>query len=308
MGWCHEYGVVICEGCSAPMVAGGSSCSCPECGTECGGRFASCADVWAAGPRLVAVRGREGPASRRDRPSPPVAVEPPPSLAVAVPAAAPAPPPAPDPSAPSPAPVPADEPGRPPPATADVLAWMAGAVDDLRSEVQQVGESLAAQQDVLDRLSGAGAGGDRGAGAGEPLLVAELRSWIAASAERDALVAEALAALPGRLADELAGNRAPGADANARLAHLADNLPNRLGAAIAAAIEGRQEAYLHRVEHIAAGLSAALAGVTSALAELRGQLDRADPVDLRHRIDRLAARVEELAGTPAAVGRGAPPD
>lgn len=302
MGWCHEYGVVICEGCSAPMVAGSSSCSCPECGTECAGRFASCADVWAAGPRLVAVRGREGPGSRRDRPAP-VAVEPPPSLAVAVPAG---PPPAPVTSGPAPAPAPGDEPGRPPPAAGDVLAWMAGAVDDLRSEVQQVGESLAAQQDLLDRLSGAGP--DRGAGAGEPLLVAELRSWIAASAERDALVAEALAALPGRLAEELARNGAPGADASARIAHLADNLPNRLGAAIAAAIEGRQEAYLHRVEHIASGLSAALAGVTAAVAELRGQLDRADPIDLRHRIDRLAARVEELAGTPAAVGRGAPPD
>jgi hypothetical protein len=37
------------------MVAGGASCQCEICGTECTGRFAGCASVWARGPRAVAV-------------------------------------------------------------------------------------------------------------------------------------------------------------------------------------------------------------------------------------------------------------
>ncbi|HEV2070135.1 MAG TPA: hypothetical protein VGR26_10105, partial [Acidimicrobiales bacterium] len=36
--------------------AGATSCTCRQCGTECKGRFAGCVDVWARGPREVAVR------------------------------------------------------------------------------------------------------------------------------------------------------------------------------------------------------------------------------------------------------------
>ncbi len=38
------------------MVAGATSCTCAECGAECKGKFAGCVDVWARGPRAVAVR------------------------------------------------------------------------------------------------------------------------------------------------------------------------------------------------------------------------------------------------------------
>ncbi|HEV2070501.1 MAG TPA: hypothetical protein VGR26_11965, partial [Acidimicrobiales bacterium] len=56
MGWCHEFGPQISDGCDHPMVAGATSCTCRQCGTECKGRFAGCVDVWARGPREVAVR------------------------------------------------------------------------------------------------------------------------------------------------------------------------------------------------------------------------------------------------------------
>ena len=56
MGWCHEFGPQISDGCDHPMVAGATSCICQECGAECKGRFAGCVDVWARGPREVAVR------------------------------------------------------------------------------------------------------------------------------------------------------------------------------------------------------------------------------------------------------------
>lgn len=56
MGWCHEFGPQISDGCDHPMVAGATSCTCQQCGAECKGRFAGCVDVWARGPREVAVR------------------------------------------------------------------------------------------------------------------------------------------------------------------------------------------------------------------------------------------------------------
>lgn len=61
MGWCHEFGPQISDGCDHPMVAGATSCICQQCGTECKGRFAGCVDVWARGPREVAVRASSAP-------------------------------------------------------------------------------------------------------------------------------------------------------------------------------------------------------------------------------------------------------
>ncbi len=55
MGWCHEFGLEIESLCSHPMVAGRTSCACPDCGTVCPGRFeAGCESVWKRGPRLDA--------------------------------------------------------------------------------------------------------------------------------------------------------------------------------------------------------------------------------------------------------------
>ncbi len=55
MGWCHEFGLEIEPLCSHPMVAGRASCSCPECGTVCPGRFeGGCESVFQRGPRTDA--------------------------------------------------------------------------------------------------------------------------------------------------------------------------------------------------------------------------------------------------------------
>lgn len=57
MGWCQEFGTEVSPGCDHSMRAGSSSCSCDGCGTECGGKFSGCADVWSAShvepPKLV---------------------------------------------------------------------------------------------------------------------------------------------------------------------------------------------------------------------------------------------------------------
>src|SRR5437762_13062349 len=65
MGWCHEFGPQIREGCGHPMRAGESACSCPQCGVVCRGRFAGCAEVWARGPREVHVVSPPNALARR---------------------------------------------------------------------------------------------------------------------------------------------------------------------------------------------------------------------------------------------------
>jgi hypothetical protein len=49
VGWCHEFGPQIHEGCNHPMVARADSCSCDRCGTVCRGRFNGCPAVWERG-------------------------------------------------------------------------------------------------------------------------------------------------------------------------------------------------------------------------------------------------------------------
>ena len=46
MGWCHDFNVEIAEGCSHPMRAGVSYCTCTECGVVCHGKFDACKEVW----------------------------------------------------------------------------------------------------------------------------------------------------------------------------------------------------------------------------------------------------------------------
>ncbi len=53
MGWCQEFGAEIQAGCDHAMVAAADHCFCPECGTDCRGKFDACAEVWAAGASNV---------------------------------------------------------------------------------------------------------------------------------------------------------------------------------------------------------------------------------------------------------------
>lgn len=75
MGWCHEFGPQIHEGCDEPMTAQGRECGCAACGAVCAGRYGGCQAVW---ERNRPVR------LRRRRPEP----APEPALVGAAPAAA----------------------------------------------------------------------------------------------------------------------------------------------------------------------------------------------------------------------------
>ncbi|MBV8162187.1 MAG: hypothetical protein JO265_14805 [Acidimicrobiia bacterium] len=123
MGWCHEFGPQIREGCGHPMRAGESACSCPQCGVVCQGRFAGCAEVWARGPREVHVVSPPAALARRT---------PTPARVTRTPAA---------------------QPSGAEQARTEVLAWLQAAFDGLRDELSVLAGGLARQQAVLSDLS-----------------------------------------------------------------------------------------------------------------------------------------------------------
>src|SRR5207248_10035873 len=128
MGWCHEFGPQIREGCGHPMRAGESACSCPQCGVVCRGRFAGCAEVWARGPREVHVVSP--PAALPRRTPTPVRV----SRAPEQPSGA-------------------QQSSGAEQARTEVLGWLQAAFDGLRDELSVLAGGLARQQSVLSDLS-----------------------------------------------------------------------------------------------------------------------------------------------------------
>src|SRR3954465_1525347 len=124
MGWCHEFGPQIREGCGHPMRAGESACACPQCGVVCRGRFAGCAEVWARGPRDVHVVAPPNALARRT--VAPVRIGGRPAHESAAGAEQ---------------------------ARTEVLAWLQAAFDGLRDELSVLAGGLARQQAVLSDLS-----------------------------------------------------------------------------------------------------------------------------------------------------------
>lgn len=57
MGWCQEFGLQISGGCRHLMIAGPDSCSCPDCGAICHGRFTGCSIVWSESTTPILVGG-----------------------------------------------------------------------------------------------------------------------------------------------------------------------------------------------------------------------------------------------------------
>src|SRR5947208_8174478 len=129
MGWCHEFGPQLREGCGHPMRAGESACSCPQCGVVCRGRFAGCAEVWARGPREVHVVSP--PAALVRRTPTPVRVTRTPAQQSSG----------------------AGQPSGADQARTEVLGWLQAAFDGLRDELSVLAGGLARQQSVLSDLS-----------------------------------------------------------------------------------------------------------------------------------------------------------
>jgi hypothetical protein len=134
MGWCHEFGTQVCEGCLEPMVAGAESCTCAACGTSCTGKFSGCPDVWARGPRRVTLveppqlEPLWGEHGRHDDPTATPAA--PAQAAPAAPAAVP-----------------------PQPSSQTVVTALLEAVAGLREDIRALSATVAEQQRAVDGLS-----------------------------------------------------------------------------------------------------------------------------------------------------------
>lgn len=149
MGRCHEFGSQIREGCGHPMRAGERACSCPECGVVCQGQFDGCPEVWARGPRPVALTvtptaAINAPRVRALAPGPDAAQAPAHAAGSnGYAAQAPPPPPPPPPRAAATA--------QPRQAT-EVLKWFEDAFDELRNELHAVVSSVTRQQAMMAEL------------------------------------------------------------------------------------------------------------------------------------------------------------
>lgn len=130
MGWCHEFGSQIRDGCGHLMRAGETSCSCSDCGVVCKGRFSACDAVWARGPRQVTLAR-------------PVPTRPPTVVGEPISAATTPPPVAAQPAAAEPV-----DAGR-----GEVLEWLRSAFDGVRHDLAMVIEAMGRQQQTLSTLS-----------------------------------------------------------------------------------------------------------------------------------------------------------
>src|SRR5215212_4650244 len=154
MGRCHEFGSQIREGCGHPMRAGERACACPECGVSCQGQFDGCPDVWARGPRPVALT--VAPAIEAPRVRALAAGPDPSGASVNAPtAAAPTsngngngngnyagPPPSP----------PHTEPAQSGGSRTEILQWFEDAFDELRNELHALASTVTRQQAMLAEL------------------------------------------------------------------------------------------------------------------------------------------------------------
>ena len=158
MGRCHEFGSQIRDGCGHPMRAGEQACACPECGVVCEGQFDGCPDVWARGPRPLALTvtpAIDAPRVRALAPGP----DPSHTRAQAPGSStnghgAPPPPPPPPQSSSAPPWSGTGAPPRPPVADsrAEILQWFEDAFDELRNELHAVVSTVTRQQAMLAEL------------------------------------------------------------------------------------------------------------------------------------------------------------
>ncbi len=236
MGWCHEFGSQIREGCGHPMTAGDSSCSCATCGIVCPGRFSACSTVWDRGPRRVnLVR----PVAAR---VPAVA----PEVNGGAPAAAPEGPAAPE---------PADR-GR-----GEVLEWLQSAFEGVRGDLALVIDAVSRQQEALTTLA-------RTEAATTHLVeLAEALPGRVFTAVADAVAgapAPAAAAPPldaAMLAVEMGKE-------------LRQALPGYIDDAVRDIVRPGQGAMMNRVDEVTVELRESLAEVQASAVELRNEMAR----------------------------------
>lgn len=270
MGWCHEFGSQIREGCGHPMRAGESSCACTTCGVTCTGKFSACSAVWERGPReltlaspvvirrpaAVAQRGSASNGSRAAVTAEPAAVGEP------------------------------GEDGR-----GEVLEWLRSAFDGVRQDLATLMEAVAVQQQALSTLSEAEG------------VTAQLVELAETLPERVSLaLADAIAAAP---ASAFAGGQR-GTPTEEMSDEMRQVLPGYIDQAVREIVRPGQGAMMNRVDEVAAELRESLVEVQASAAELRNEMARlaafrsalvADQPELAHAVEVATERADGRLAT-----------
>ena len=241
MGWCHEFGSQIREGCGHPMRAGESSCACTTCGVTCTGKFSACSAVWERGPREltlaspVVIRRHTSVAQREAAGNGARAVVTAEPAAVAEPG----------------------DDGR-----GEVLDWLQSAFDGVRADLGTVMEAVVVQQQALSALSEA-----EGVTA-QLVELAETLPQRVSVAVADAIVAAAPAS-----AAPFAGGHG-GTPTEEMSDEMRQILPDYIDQAVREIVRPGQGAMMNRVDEVAGELRESLVEVQSAAAELRNEMAR----------------------------------
>ncbi|MGH9265104.1 MAG: hypothetical protein ACRD1D_10480 [Acidimicrobiales bacterium] len=282
MGRCHEFGSQIREGCGHPMVAGERACACPECGVVCQGQFDGCPEVWARGPRPVALTLAPAINAPRVRA---LAAGARPSQAQAPPTgaasnghsghSAPPPPPPPPPQS-------ARPPGNAADSRTEILQWFEDAFGELRNELHAVVSTVTRQQAMLAELL------DSREAELRVVMVAESLPELAGEAAAKALAdqSDSLADVVGATLDDV---RATVESSELSNAAVMDGMRELLRRVEVTAEVNTEDARLEgaaRLESLKASVSRQLRPVSAAVAELAAYVEMAE--------EREAARTRAL--------------
>lgn len=277
MGWCHEFGSQIREGCGHPMTAGDSTCACTTCGVVCAGKFSACSAVWERGPRELTLAS---PAVVRR----PGAVFPRPGTGgSAKPVVA---------SEPAPVAAPADD-GR-----GEVLEWLQSAFEGVRGDLARVMEAVALQQKALAALTDA---------EGVTAQLAELAEVLPDRV--CAAVAEAIAATADADSSRRSAMNGDAATTDEMSDEMRQILPDYIDQAVREIVRPGQGAMMNRVDEVAAQLRESLVEVQASAVELRNEMARlaafrsalaADQPELAHAV---AAATERADGRLTTLGQ-----
>lgn len=243
MGWCHEFGSQIREGCGHPMTAGDTSCSCSTCGVVCTGRFSACSAVWARGPREVTLA------------RPVIARRPTAAAKPAVPKGAPPAPPAPAEVRGAAAPAQPPDDGR-----SEVLEWLQSAFDGVRGDLTLVIDAVGRQQQALTTLTQSEA---------TTTHLVEL-----AEALPDRVCAVMADVVVDAVAAGAAATAGPSVSAQEMGDELRHVLPGYIGDAVREIVRPGQGAMMNRVDEVAAELRQSLVEVQVSAGELRNEMAR----------------------------------
>lgn len=256
------------------MVAGERACACPECGVVCQGQFDGCPEVWARGPRPVALTLAPAINAPRVRalaagPTPSQAQAPPTGAASNGHSSHSAPPPPPP---PPPPPQSARPPGNAADSRTEILQWFEDAFGELRNELHAVVSTVTRQQAMLAELL------DSREAELRVVMVAESLPELAGEAAAKALAdqSDSLAEVVGATLDDVRATVQASELSNVAVMDGMRELLRRVELTAEVNTEDARLEGAARLESLKASVSRQLRPISAAVAELAAYVETAE--------------------------------